>query len=299
MSYSLQGRVFSFSLSFNINSQRSYYPSLRRDHSFGLNVQDLISLKMAERNLEPRELNTHPNFKIVHPSISSAKDIYHIISPALCNQLNLVRRTTPFESKQSDYKELQEIEVYWPDIDRVYYIKLIHFLSISIYQMVFRMDYNGTPLYVQLIAKVRPIIFRYWRGLIFVSRDANLFMKLVLSLMDCDKAPIYQSLAEDGIYAEEIEDEEILFSTYARMTRKTLPTLQYLCCETVYLNEILRAHSFMLPIILKNTLDDFIKTNEAIEDYVKMSSYPYKSRFSLDKLLEIIMARKNTLAAQN
>ena len=254
---------------------------------------------MAERNLEPRELNTHPNFKIVHPSISSAEDIYDLISPALCNQLNLVRRTTPFESKQLDY---EEIEVYWPDIDRVYYIKLIHFLYISIYQMVFRMDYNGTPLYVQLIAKVRPSekIFRYWKGLIFVSRDANLFMKLVLSLVDCDKAPIYQSLAEDGIYVEEIEDnDEILFSTYARMTRKTLPTLQYLCCETVYLNEILRAHSVMLPIILQNTLDDFIKTNEAIEDYEKMFSYPYKSRFSLDKLLEIIVARKNTLAAQN
>ena len=168
--------------------------------------------------------------------------------------------------------------------------------------MVFRMDYNGTPLYAQLIAKVRPmgILFRHWKGLIFVSRDANLFMKLVLSLWDFDKAPIYQSLAEDGIYAEEIEEnDEILFSTYDRMTRKTLPTLQYLCCETVYLNEILRAHSVMLPIILQNTLDDFIKTNEAIEDYVKMSSYPYKSRFSLDKLLEIIVARKNTLAAQN
>ena len=232
---------------------------------------------MADRNEDPEDsnvtgLNTHPKFKTLMPHVTSAADLQKCMLPSLLHQSLFERRTTPFECNEWDYKELQEFEINTEIVDRIYYINAS---TGYCYQMITRMDYNFTPLYVEIVAICCCIGFRcHGAGFIFVSRDANLFMKLVLSpLLERTKARIYKSLAEDSI-SMEMEEEEDKYSTYSREIRKTLPTLKYLCHEAVYLNrEILRRYSSVLPKILIKSVDEFIKTNDAIlayeDDYCK------------------------------
>ena len=96
-------------------------------------------------------------------------------------------------------------------------------------------------------------------GVIFISSDANLFMRIILRF-EREKHLIYKSLAEDGIEVEEQQEYDL----FSRMFWNNPPSLKYLCHEVVYLNK--EFYDFclnLLPKILFESVREFIKTEEA------------------------------------
>ena len=86
-------------------------------------------------------------------------------------------------------------------------------------------------------------------------------MKLILSEEgeDLNEGLIRQLLQEDKIYVT-----EIYYDKFSRMFWKNVPMLKYLCHEAVYRNrEKLRGDIPLLPNILRNSIEDYIKTEEA------------------------------------
>ena len=174
---------------------------------------------------------THPHFKTVVPYITNVEGINNLVGTALDYQYMFHRKTTPLELKEWDYDELQKFEINLEIVDRLYYIKEDCHSNGSEFQLIVRMDYKGTHLYVELAASCDYTGFDcVGGGYIFVSRDADLFMKLVLE-PQCAKNLIYKSLAEDGIHAEAEEEES--YSTYARLFIKNPPSLKYLYYEAL------------------------------------------------------------------
>ena len=114
---------------------------------------------------------------------------------------------TPMEM---DYDELEEdnIEIDLEKVDRVYHIKFSDYCGVGErdFEFIGWMQYGKEeekPLYVEMIASCDLMGFQsYGGGHIYVSRDADLFMDMVLNEEKHDIYSIYQSLAEDGIRAE-------------------------------------------------------------------------------------------------
>ena len=130
-------------------------------------------------------IKTHPNFKSVVPDIYNAQDIQNIMCEALMYQEDkrIDRRTL-----LRPYVNLRKFKIDLKKIDRVYYIRGDNrrccqyscFCCIERkFYMLIRMEYENSFLYVEFFAYFD--IDELIRGRIFVSRDANLFMKLVLS----------------------------------------------------------------------------------------------------------------------
>ena len=151
-------------------------------------------------------IKTHPNFKSVISSVVNAEDMEDYLFEALFYQSIFERRTTPWEMQYWDYEDLQAFEIDLEQVDRLYHIKFFEFYGDRQFEMIGRMQYKGEPIYVELNAAIEPLTrFNYQGGgNIFISRDANLFMKLVLRSNN-EKDLIYKSLADDGI---EVEEEE-------------------------------------------------------------------------------------------
>ena len=212
---------------------------------------------------------THPNFKSLVPFITNAEELEDIVGRALGYQQLFERRTTPFELKYWNYEELQKLEIDTRSIDRLYYVDGEKTSGEESYHFIVRMDYKGTLLYAELISSCTYSGYPAGgEGTIFISRDANLFMKLVLSSsQEPNQDLIYESLAEDGIRAEKAEES---YSPFAKLFRSTPPMLKYLCHQEVYLNfNILRPYFSDLPPMLVNSLNDFINTREAAVEYEK------------------------------
>lgn len=227
----------------------------------------------------PTMIRTHPNFKTVVPSVNDAEGIDNCVGKALTYQFMFEKRTTPWEMKNWDYDELQKFVIIPEMIDRLYFIEEESNVGGSIYNLIVRVDYNGEFLYVELSASCDFTGFDcQGGGQIFISKDANLFMMLTLPDKDCEKDLIYNFLAEDGIQVEmRYEQDKVYTYTSFPMFRENLPMLKflchvpmlkYLCHEAVYFNkDILQGYASVMPKNLTDSLDDFIRTREAIIDY--------------------------------
>ena len=211
-------------------------------------------------------LKTHPDFKSVISSVVNAEDMDDHLFEALSYQYMFDRRTTPWEMQHWDYKDLQAFKIDLEQVDRLYHIKFFENAGDREFEMIGRMQYKGEPLYVELNAGCDNTGFDcQGMGNIFISRDANLFMKLVLRSNN-EKDLIYKSLADDGIEVEEEEQSE--FDVHKRMFSRTVPMLKYICHEAVYQHEQkLQSQFEQLPKILANSLEEFIRFQEAKKDY--------------------------------
>lgn len=160
--------------------------------------------------------NTHPNFKSLNPSITNADCMYNRIGEALRHQRDFEKKTSPLEMKEWEYEKLQSFEINLAEVDRLYYI---HFFNHGIdreFRMIARVKlHHQPPLYVKLEARCDKDGFeKFGSGYVYISRDASLFIKLVI--MDTDnKNDIFKSLARDGIeidkydYCEELLQEAV------------------------------------------------------------------------------------------
>ncbi|XP_066944386.1 uncharacterized protein [Macrobrachium rosenbergii] len=210
-------------------------------------------------------LKTHPDFKSVDPAVTDADTMDENMWTALAYQYMFDRRTTPWEMAQWDHDELQSFKVDLEKVDRLYYIYFHDDESFGQeYAMIARMDHKGLPLYVELSASCDYTGFDcQGQGVIFVSRDANLFMKLCIT-RECNRDLIYQSLEEDGIQVE----EQTEYDACRRMQLKTAPMLKYLCHQAAYEHRAKLWPQFScLPKILANSVDEFIKFRDAKDVY--------------------------------
>ena len=142
-------------------------------------------------------------------------------------------------------------------------------------------------LYVELRAKgnfLLPTPYFFLEGLVFISSDAKLFMKLVFAPNWSNKDKICQFLAEDGLVAENedeisarihsqllrikiIEDERLSQLSFLQFIyyRKFPPSLKYLCEQIVYSHN----YSSQLPRKLNDSLMDFAKTRKLEYEYTE------------------------------
>ena len=210
-------------------------------------------------------LTAQHHFKSVDPAVIDTTTIEDYLWEPLDFQYMFDRRTTPWEIQQWDHDELQSFKIDVGKIDRLYHI---HTTDINEsdreYELIARLQYKGQPLYVELNASCDFTGFDcQGGGAIFVSRNASLFMRLVLTSGN-KKDLIYESLAEDGIEVEEQSE----FDACQRIFRKNVPMLKYLCHEAFYKNEEeLQPYVSLLPTILSNSVDEFIQFHKAKEAY--------------------------------
>ena len=207
-------------------------------------------------------LKTHPDFKSLDAEVQNADTMDDYVGEALSYSYMFEKRTTPWEAQHWDYDALQKFEIDVEKVDRLYYIYHTDHAGGQDFKMIARMEYEEAPLYVELDAGCDYTGFEcQGNGVIYVSRDANLFMKLVLSKEDSlNRNLIYKSLREDRIYVEEDND----YDNYSNMFGTNVPMLKYLCHEAIYENkDELCEYKFQLPNILVNSIDDFIRTKEA------------------------------------
>ena len=158
-------------------------------------------------------IKTHPDFKSIIPSVQNAEKMNHHLGEVLYYQYTFERGTTPWEMYQWDYKDLLAFEIDLERVDRLYHIEVFKYEDPDrikyLYEMIGRMQYKGEPLYIELNASCNSTCFEYdGEGNIFISRDANLFMKHVLKSNN-KKDLIYKSLADDGIEVKEEWDCDV------------------------------------------------------------------------------------------
>ena len=203
------------------------------------------------------------NFKSCDPKFQEA---FNQIKEDLFYQFDFDKITTPWETAGWDYEDLQSFKINCDYIDRLYYA---HYTSDNLgrqFELIVRMrDPGNDPLYIQVVARCGSTGFDWdgGSGEIFLSRDANMFMKCVLRDTYYNTDAIYESLAQDGVFAE-----KGVYDSCSRMFHNTAPMLKYLCHKSIYDNiDALREYRTQLPKILADSVQDFIKTEEAMKEY--------------------------------
>ena len=190
------------------------------------------------------------------------------------------KNTTPFETNNWDFEELQSFKVDVNKIDRLYHLHYVSSFLYDDWEVIVRMQYNDEPLYVQIFGNC-------WDGVghIFVSRDVDVFMKCVLRSTkykdsQYDYKAIYELLKEDGVVrSSEYEDIRYDYNAIYELLKedgihfeeescKNTPGLQNLCYNTISNNIVTRQeYKNELPKMLVRTTNNFIKTKEAINHY--------------------------------
>ena len=238
---------------------------------------------------------THPDFQTAIPFITGGEDIYNFLKLPLQHQGQFNKKTCAFD--QWDDEERQKFEINVENIDRLFSINKYSIGQFHYYELVVRIMYNKKiRLYVELRAKgnfVFPTPCFIREGLVFISSDAKLFMKLVFAPNWLNKDKICQFLAEDGFVAEKEDEisarintqlfrrrelsrleERLSQFTFPQIVyyRKYPPALKYLCQQAVYSHQKLlpsEYYSSQLPKTLIDSLMDFAQTRKVEYKYTE------------------------------
>ena len=152
-------------------------------------------------------LQTHPNFKSIDENVQTADAMDDEVGYAIRKQKKIIKFTTREEiSRYWKNRKLQDFKIDLEKIDRLYYIYCDY--AENYFNLICRMQ---GEFYIEMEAKFYSCYglccLDRCAGTIFVSRDANLFMKCVLPYNSrYNKNLIYESLRGDDIY---IKEEEI------------------------------------------------------------------------------------------
>ena len=223
-----------------------------------------------------RTQRTHKDFKSIDPRVRDAEMMNDFLFLPLYYQNMFYKMTTPGEKRIWGVYELSGFRINLEEVDRLYYIYSgSNYISSDFrrglnwdFCMVGRMDHNRGSLYIFLTASCDDFGFMWaWNSRIFISGDADLFMKVVAT-SELRLKCIYQSLTEDGIPFHQVTE----YLMGPRRNWKDVPTLKYLCYEAVFDNMTSLRDSYRtLPRILKDDVDDFITTKDLINQ-VRMGS---------------------------
>ena len=220
------------------------------------------------------ERTTHPNFESLDSTIKNINDIEEYMHYPLLHQYNFEKNTTPFENNYF----LNQFRITIEDIDRLYFIK-IYKIEKDIFNLIVRMQYEGKPLYVEMCA----INFIYCIGDIYITRDVNIFMNVVLNqyydFFDTNyKNLIYQSLMEDNnMYNIHEYIDTSLYNLCLKTIDENKDTYLYKHCY--YFSQF--------PKTIKESIDTFIKMRVAKKAYdEKYNSIYSKCLLSMCKMLK-------------
>ena len=147
-------------------------------------------------------VKTHVDFKSLYPSITTAIDIEDELGEPIVYQYLFPRQTTPMEMREWDFHDLQNIKIDMGNVDRLYHLDILDIEGEDReFEFIGRIQYEY-PLYVQMWATCDCEGFEsYGEGFIYVCKDADLFMNLVLNEKH-NIDLIYEFLLEDGIKVE-------------------------------------------------------------------------------------------------
>ena len=150
-------------------------------------------------------------------------------------------------------------------------------------QLIFRLKYNDEkpPLYVEMK------VITWVTGVIFVSEDANTFMKIVLNqYKDAKKNLIYESLREDGIYVDDDDDDDDNYDEEKEVIEsgKKIHTLKYICNENISENKnMFDKEKSHVPKVVEKNINEYIRIKEEKMAYnninIKSAMYTLKHDF--------------------
>ena len=133
------------------------------------------------------DLKTHPNFKSVDENIRTADAMYNHVGWAIDNQQYFQKTTIPWETGFS-INEFPNFKIDLEKVDRLYYIDCDE--DEDRYKLICRIQ---GEFYIYMTANLCSCHSKL-KGFIFVGRDANLFMKVVLFRNpQCEETLIYES----------------------------------------------------------------------------------------------------------
>ena len=210
-------------------------------------------------------MDSNLDFKSCYSNIQHANTILDYVEDALDSQDLFDKNTTPYEKNDFDFEELQSFKIDVDKIDRLYHINYEPIYRFQTnYELIVRMQYDAKPLYVELFGNCCEIHGFRWDGVghIFISRNADIFMKCVLRIRKYESSKynikaIYESLKNDGIRFEA-----------AYESPNNAHTLQKLCYKAISNNTAtLQEYKTELPKILIESVNYFIKAKEAIIHY--------------------------------
>ena len=221
------------------------------------------------------------NFMSVDPTFVDIQLLQSVFDVLCCRDKCIARWTTPYEVGDWENNTLDSFTVDIRNVDRLYYLHSGMYFHYAVVRVV---DRDSAPLYVLLdiVVDYDGLSFINHKcshsGYIFVSRDVNMFMRLVLSgYISGYKSVIYSFMKlVDGLDVDE-EDAAYCFDSspaHKKIFQKNhLPSLQYLCCEQLYLNKDIfycqeSNLSAIVPPNVFNSVKDFMKIRDAEIAYI-------------------------------
>ena len=250
-------------------------------------------------------------FKSAISSVSNAVALNELMEKPLQWQYLLTRRTTPVEHKFIHYRDDLRPCIIWShfkirveNIVRLYHVETNECLGGSYYEMIARINEPtlgelGQDLYIHLYAQSYIHDESFWRGFIFMSRNINWFMAMIMKqrlkqLFICNIDPSYaryqehhycdctKCTTEKKIQLRSLDKEAILQSladdglTIDLIYIENPPSLVSFCYESIYLKYF--ENLPFLPKILRNDFKDYVKfrkqLNEIKDVYNKPQTYP-------------------------
>lgn len=216
------------------------------------------------------------NFKSLVCNIKCQEDIFNLIGEILNSQCTFSRTTTPWEIALWDKNELENFRIKIDKVDRLYYINYINDdLLGKWFYLLIRMLYKESFVFVQMTNTYNPmsIIGRTLGVDLFITRDPNIFSKVIKHPSACEIQLIYKSLIDDGY---EIEGPTEYDRTPIHEWHEP-PTLKFLCYFNIFKNKkSLQHYQQVLPKTTIHNLNYFIKTREAIYEYDNPNNGIYK-----------------------
>ena len=202
-------------------------------------------------------------FKSLVPEVETADEIDDYVGYPLLYQFMFERKTSPWEMSSWDEEELQNFQIDVDQIDRLYSVTYNRedddMSGDDGFYLLARMKYMDKDMFVELIASCGSSGFaRQGGGVIYITSNPNIFYNTTAIGREKDK--ILSSLLEDGY--------DITVQPEAVSSWHNPPKLLFLCHKAVRDNQDCLAHyPEVLPQSLTNSLNDFIRVKEAMDDY--------------------------------
>ena len=206
------------------------------------------------RAIKMLDFKTHCNFKSLDPQIQCANDIYSKFSCFLHYQYL-------FDKRSVELKDYSMFEIDLESIDRLYYISLKRKWIRNKYRMDGRLivrvtnELENEKIYLELVAGFESQRNKErFGGTIFLTTNKNHFLNLI-SMKYRSLIPLQIQIFHDQFSVPELQT--LCFKNLIRMKKGDVSPAK----------EIFKKHISLLPIPLKEQLEDFMKFEETKKVY--------------------------------
>ena len=206
---------------------------------------------------------TAAGFKSLVPEVKTADEIAKCVGYPLLYEYMFEHKTSPWEMSSWNEEDLQNFQIDVDQIDRLYSVTNTqeHDMLGGDFYLLARMKHMNKDMFVELKAFCDSSGFDcHGDGSIYITSNPNIFYNTMV--IGSERENILSSLLEDG-YKITIQPEVNSVSSWHNP-----PNLLFLCHKAVRDNQHCLAHyPDVLPKPLTNSLNDFIRVKEAMDDY--------------------------------